>query len=146
LPTDDIWEPTAFPIDPSRPLYEQFAEHIRFEIARGSLRPGTRLPSVRDLATRLRANPNTVMRAYQELEREELIVTYRGQGTFVTESEHAIRDSKRRIAKAAFEQLRAVADAIGMTVEDIIQLGRADDGSGTRSAPITTDRKVNGEE
>jgi GntR family transcriptional regulator len=146
LPTDDIWEPTAFPIDPSRPLYEQFAEHIRFEIARGSLQPGTRLPSVRDLASRLRANPNTVMRAYQELEREELIVTYRGQGTFVTESEQAIRESKRRIARAAFEQLRAVADAIGMTVEEIIQLGNADEVSGVESAPITTDRKTTGEE
>jgi GntR family transcriptional regulator len=133
LPTDEIWEPTAFPIDPSRPLYEQFAEHIWFEIARGRLRPGTRLPSVRDMATRLRANPNTVMRAYQELEREQLIVTYRGQGTFVTDSEHAIRESKRRIAKAALEKLRAVADAIGLTVQEIIELGSSDQENSSQS-------------
>jgi GntR family transcriptional regulator len=125
LASEETWEPAEFSIDPARPLYEQFAEHIRFEIAKGNLKPRTRLPSVRDLAAKFRANPNTVMRAYQELERERLIITYRGQGTFVTDDEDAIFESKRHIAIAAYQQLCIVAEAIGVSVEQLIQLAKA---------------------
>jgi GntR family transcriptional regulator len=120
--SEQPWDPPSFQIDPSRPLYEQFAEQIKAEIARGSLSPGRRLPSVRDLAAKLRVNPNTVMRTYQELEREKLIVTFRGQGTFVTDSDDVILHSKRAIAKAAYAQLQQVAESIGLTVEQLLVL------------------------
>lgn len=119
---DSFWNPQHFQIDPSRPLYEQFVEQIRSDIARGLLAPGTRLPSVRDLATTIRVNPTTVMRTYQELDREKLIVTYRGQGTFVTNNNDVIAESKRTIAIAAVRKLQEVADSIGLTIQEMIAL------------------------
>ncbi len=122
LPPFWIWSPQDFQIDPSRPLYEQFVEQIRAKIAMGKLEPGARLPSVRDTAASLRVNPTTVMKAYQELERLSLIVTFRGQGTFVTRDTDAIRSSRKRIAKEAFRQLEETAASIGLTVKELIEL------------------------
>ena len=126
---DVRWDPTHFKIDPSRPLYEQFAEYLRSDIARGQLLPGARLPSVRELAIVLRANPNTVMRTYQQLERERLVVTYRGQGTFVTDSPEVISESKRTLAQAALARLKAVADSLGLSVDELIHLARTPNSS-----------------
>ncbi|MBX6394480.1 MAG: GntR family transcriptional regulator [Alicyclobacillaceae bacterium] len=65
------------------PLYQQLVDQVREGVARGWLQPGDRLPSVRELAVQLALNHNTVAKAYQELEREGLIETLRGRGTFV---------------------------------------------------------------
>ncbi|ADG05147.1 GntR family transcriptional regulator [Kyrpidia tusciae] len=72
-------------IDPRSevPLYQQIVDQVREAVARRWLEPGTRLPSVRELAVQLALNHNTVAKAYQELEREGLIETLRGRGTFV---------------------------------------------------------------
>ncbi len=113
-----------FRLDPSRPLYEQFVEQIRAMIAKGELEPGTRLPSVRETAASLRVNPTTVMKTYQELERLSLIVTYRGQGTFVTEEEGAIRRSRKQLAEAAVRQMEETAKSIGLTLEQLWALAR----------------------
>lgn len=129
---DLIWNPQHFHIDPSRPLYEQFVEQIRSDIARGILAPGTRLPSVRDLATTMRVNPTTVMRAYQELDREKLIVTHRGLGTFVTNNDEVIQASKRTIAIAAVRNLQEVADSIGLSIQEMIALSETSETSETK--------------
>ena len=68
----------------SRPLYIQIMDEVRRSIAIGSLAVDDPLPSVRQLATSLRVNPNTVAQAYRELEREGRVYTRRGQGTFVS--------------------------------------------------------------
>ncbi|MBE1444978.1 GntR family transcriptional regulator [Paenibacillus sp. OAS669] len=121
---DDFrWKPDQLRIDPSRPLYEQFVEQLRADIARGELAPGARLPSVRELAAGIRVNPTTVMKTYQELEREQLIVTYRGQGTFVTKDEAIIQQSKETLAAQAVRKLREVAESLNMTVEELLLLG-----------------------
>jgi GntR family transcriptional regulator len=65
------------------PLYQQLARQIREAIARGEVRPDEGLPSVRQLSQRLVINPNTVARAYGELEREGLLVSQPGRGVFV---------------------------------------------------------------
>lgn len=65
------------------PIYAQIVEQIKSQIAAGQLTPGDQLPTIRQLATDLRINFNTVVRAYLELEREGLISTQRGRGTFV---------------------------------------------------------------
>ncbi len=65
------------------PIYAQIIEQIKAQIAAGQLVPGDQLPTIRQLATDLRINFNTVARAYVELEREKLISTQRGRGTFV---------------------------------------------------------------
>lgn len=128
---DDFrWKPDQLRIDPSRPLYEQFVEQLRADIARGVLAPGTRLLSVRELAAAIRVNPTTVMKTYQELERELLIVTYRGQGTFVTKDEAVIQRSKQTLAVHAVQKLREVAESLDMTVEELLQLGGYEGGAG----------------
>lgn len=74
-----------FPIDPrdTRPIYEQIIDNIKEQVIKGSLKPGDQLPSVRQLAAMLTVNANTVMKAYSELEREEVIETIRGKGAFI---------------------------------------------------------------
>ena len=67
------------------PIYEQIIDSIKELVVKGVLIPGERLPSVRDMAKEMTLNPNTVQKAYQELERQGIISTLRGKGTFVSE-------------------------------------------------------------
>ena len=89
------------PIDPASfiPLYEQVKSGLRREIALGFLKPGSPLPSIRDLAATLLINPNTVARAYGELERDGLILTRKGRGCFVSEDPTVLpgKDQARRL-------------------------------------------------
>jgi len=124
MPPGRNWTTEDFRLDPSRPLYEQFTEQIRAMIAKGELAPGERLPSVREMASGLRVNPTTAMKTYQELERMNLIVTYRGQGTFVTREEEAIRRSRRQLAQEAVRQLTETARSLGLTPEQLWELAR----------------------
>lgn len=73
------------PLDPHShvPIYEQIIEHIHGSVAAGVYRPGESLPSIRALALELLVNPNTVQRAYQELERQGLVYMRKGLGVFV---------------------------------------------------------------
>ncbi|WP_232796763.1 MULTISPECIES: GntR family transcriptional regulator [Kyrpidia] len=123
---DVALEILKFPVDPSRPLYEQFVERIRAAIARGDLEPGARLPSVRELAAAIRVNPTTIQRTYQELERERLIVSFRGQGTFVTRDAGAVEASRRALAREAVVRLRETAQSLGLTVQQLIDLAHAE--------------------
>jgi GntR family transcriptional regulator len=74
-----------FALDPKSgvPIYRQIQDQIRFGIASGRLRPGEQLPTVRALAVELKVNPNTVIKAYTELERQGVLTTEQGSGTFV---------------------------------------------------------------
>ena len=67
----------------ARPIYTQIVENFRAQITAGILQPGDKLPSVRELATRLSINPNTIQRAYRELEQQGIIQTLPGKGCFV---------------------------------------------------------------
>ncbi|WAH38447.1 GntR family transcriptional regulator [Alicyclobacillus dauci] len=122
MASNETWKPPEIHPDPTRPLYEQFADVIRTEIASGRLRPGVRMPSVRDLAGTWRVNPNTVMRTYRDLEQIGFLMTQRGQGTFVVRDERVIEDSKLAIAKRAWQQFQEVAQSLGMTVHELIDL------------------------
>ncbi|ATY86449.1 GntR family transcriptional regulator [Kyrpidia spormannii] len=126
MEVDVALEILKFPVDPSRPLYEQFVERIRAAIARGDLEPGARLPSVRELAAAIRVNPTTIQRTYQELERERLIVSFRGQGTFVTRDAGAVEASRRALAREAVVRLRETAQSLGLTVQQLIDLAHAE--------------------
>jgi GntR family transcriptional regulator len=104
-----------FHIDPSSgtPIYRQIMDQIRQGVASGVLRPGDRLPSVRELAVELAVNPNTIAKAYQELEREGTIETPRGRGTFV-----AGQDRRLPIE----ERLRQFEEAVGRLVAEAYRL------------------------
>jgi len=75
----------SFTLDPKSgvPIYRQIQDQIRYGIASGRLRPGEQLPTVRALAVDLAVNPNTVIKAYSELERQGVLTTEQGTGTFV---------------------------------------------------------------
>ncbi|WP_280768697.1 GntR family transcriptional regulator [Salipaludibacillus daqingensis] len=76
-----------FQINPKNntPLYEQLIHQVKEMYAKGLLKPNEKLPSVRELSSQMVINPNTVSKAYQELERQGVITTVRGKGTFVSE-------------------------------------------------------------
>ena len=81
-----------------QPIYAQLISRIKQGIVSGDLPPGSRLPSVRDLATEAGVNPNTMQRALQELEREGMVYSQRTAGRFVTEDVHLIEGAKRAFA------------------------------------------------
>jgi GntR family transcriptional regulator len=111
-------------IDARSPLsiWEQIVFHTKENIAKGILSKGEKLPSVRDLATTLVINPNTVSRAYQELERQGIIETIRGKGTFVSE-EYSPAPSAETIDKLKIRLHTLLADSTieGIKEETIFQ-------------------------
>ena len=106
------------PVDPNShvPIYEQIVEHIRGSVAAGVYRPGESLPSIRSLALELVVTPNTVQRAYQELERDGLAYTRKGLGVFVTENGDASALSKSETAlRSALDGAIQTARSAGLT-------------------------------
>lgn len=121
-----------FGLDPSRPIYLQIIERIKEALARGVLRPGDQIPSQRELAQMIRVNPNTVQRAYREMEYLGLVESARGTGTFITLDPHRIQLLREEMAQQAVEQcLRTLRD-LGLTDEEILRRVRAALGDGQR--------------
>ncbi len=85
----------------SVPVFRQIADGIRSAVAAGVYRPGDLIPSIRTQAMNLLVNPNTVQRAYEELEREGIIYRRQGLGTFVSERGHDRTRAARRVAARA---------------------------------------------
>ncbi|TCZ75094.1 GntR family transcriptional regulator [Paenibacillus albiflavus] len=112
----------TFQLDYSKPLYEQIINQFRIDIAQGHIQLGTRMLSVRDLAKGLKVNPNTVMRAYQELERDNLFETRRGHGTFVTSSQQKVEELQHYLATQAVDSFITSIKSIGITKESAITL------------------------
>ena len=84
-------------IDPSSglPIYLQIINQIKYSIAMEAIKSEDQLPSVRELASQLRVNPNTVAKAYTELEREGIVFTKRGEGTFVSDAGVSISEEEK---------------------------------------------------
>src|ERR1700760_216688 len=116
-------EPARFAIDlhSGVPVYRQLVDQVRSGMAAGSLNAGDQLPTVRQLAVDLAINPNTVMRAYRELELGGLLETHQGTGTFIAnkklQKNSAERD--RQLSQMAGE-FAARAGAAGFPLEDLI--------------------------
>ena len=110
-----------FQIDFSQPLYEQILDQVRSSIAKGEIGLGDKMPSVRELAQELRMNPNTVMRAYQELERDGLTEKRRGQGTYVTSSPEHVKKFRTELAAQYIEAFMSQMESLGLTWDDIEQ-------------------------
>ena len=105
------------------PIYRQLIDQVRRAVARGGLRPGQRLPSVRQLSRELVVNPNTVARAYTELEREGTLVTQQGRGAFVAEPRTDLTKKARR--KQLGEQLDLLfveAVHLGFTSDELLTM------------------------
>ena len=108
--------------DPTRPIYLQIMEGIKTGAVRGEYRPGEQLPSVRELAGSLRVNPNTLSRAYGELEREGFITTRRGEGSFVTGDTGRIEAERRALAEAARDRFVDEMRALNMDAAQVAAL------------------------
>jgi GntR family transcriptional regulator len=109
-------------IDPKShvPIYLQIAEGVRAAIAAGVYRPGESLPSLRTMAIDLQVNPNTVQRAYDDLEREGLIYSRRGVGLFVAKrGTRSAQNQAHGKVREAFRKGIQAAQAAGMTPERI---------------------------
>ena len=104
------------------PFYRQIIEQVKFAIARGDLQPGDRLPTVRQLAVDLSVNPNTVVRAYRELEIEGVIDTQQGSGTFVSDRRPDIdRLERQRMLDQILTDLLARAASYGFTLDEVLE-------------------------
>lgn len=86
-------------LDSDRPIFIQILERIRIDIISGRYQPGEKLPSVRELAAEAAVNPNTMQRAFAELERTGLVYSKRTSGRFITEDQEMIETLKADIAK-----------------------------------------------
>lgn len=108
--------------DNNMPIYTQLVDKIKLAIVSGEYTRGQRLAAVRDLASEAGVNPNTMQRAFQELERLGLVYTQRSNGRFVTEDEDVIETTKKALAEASIRSFMDSMQRIGYTREDIIRL------------------------
>lgn len=107
----------------SIPIYEQIIVRIKELIIKGLLSPGDKLPSVRELSSIITVNPNTVSKAYKELEREKVIETLRGKGTFVSLNYMPqIQEDKVNMLKDDLKRLVLEAKYMGLSKEDIVSI------------------------
>jgi GntR family transcriptional regulator len=107
------------------PIFQQIAEGIRSAVAAGIFRPGEMIPSVRTQALALLVNPNTVQRAYEQLEREGLVISKKGVGMVVSEqSRAAAQNGVGQSLRSAFAQTISVARAAGLARTAVDRLYR----------------------
>ena len=115
-------------IDPRShvPIYLQIVESLRSAIAAGVFRPRESLPSLRALALETKVNPNTVQRAYDELEREGIVYSQRGKGLFVTEEgRSAAQDHARRTVRHKFLDVLHAASGAGIGIGEVCKIFEA---------------------
>lgn len=115
-----------FDVDPRSdvPIYQQLVDGVKEAVARGILAPGDKLPSVRDLAGRIAINPNTIAKAYQEMEREGIIETLRGRGTFVAEvrTRGIDREEKMGRMREMLEKMLVEAYYLQMEEDEVLAM------------------------
>ena len=113
-----------YSIDPRSgvPFYRQIIERVKFGIARGRLSPGDQLPTVRQLAADLSVNPNTVIRAYREMELGGVLDTQQGSGTYVANHRPQIDEmEKSRKLDQFLTEFLARAHGYGLTLDDVLE-------------------------
>lgn len=104
------------------PVYRQIVDQVRGAIAAGSLSSGDQLPTVRQMAVDLEINPNTVVRAYRELEYGGLLETHQGTGTFISDQKipRAGDERHRQLGQIVSDAI-ARAGAAGFTIQDVLE-------------------------
>jgi len=105
-----------------RPIYPQLIEQIQLKIFSGEYPPGSRLPSVRDMAQEAAVNPNTMQRALAKLEEDGLIVTHRTSGRTVTEDARMIEKAKAKLAKQHILEFLEKMRLMGFEQQEILNI------------------------
>ena len=111
--------------DEGLPIYRQIVNQVKYLVASGLLQPGEELPPIRTLALQLKVTPNTIVKAYDELEGSGVVHKRRGSGTFVSEGRQqlALRE-RRRLIEQRIDALLAEAHHLNFTDEDILRMIR----------------------
>lgn len=112
-------------VDPADavPIYDQVVRQIKFTVAQGAIKPGNRVPSVRELARELAINPNTVARAYQQLQADGVLETVRGLGMEVSAGAvEPCRKERRQLVRARLRQTLAEARRSGLKDSELREL------------------------
>lgn len=107
------------------PIYTQLVYQIKFAIVSGEMTPGSKMSSVRELASDAAVNPNTVQRALQQLEREGLVYTQRGDGRYITEDVAVIAQAKKLLANEHISQYIDAMKKLGYELSEMIELLRS---------------------
>ena len=105
-----------------RHIYIQIVEQLQIDILSGIYKQGEKLPSVRDLAKEYQVNPNTMQRAFNELEASGLVYTERGNGRFVSGENEKILITKEQIAQERIDEFMNYMFSLDLTVEEIIKM------------------------
>lgn len=111
-----------FEFNNKEPIYLQIVELVKKNIAIGDLTPGEKLPSVREMSKDLGVNPNTLQRAYGELERLGITYTKRGMGSFISEGGNSIKDFKFYMGKDLAKKFMSDMASIGIDKEEAIKI------------------------
>lgn len=111
-----------FHFDNDRPIYIQLVEQLEIMIMSGKLPPASKLPPVRELATKARVNPNTIQRALAELERKSLIYTERTNGKFVSKNLARLVESREAHIKNRIAEFVAEMHALGLNERELIRI------------------------
>jgi len=106
--------------DDRMPIYLQIMDLIKKDIVTYKLKCGDKLPSVREMSTNLKVNPNTLQRSYQELERLEIVYTQRGMGTFVSDDITMVNTLKMEMAQKIIDSFISQMESLGFSENEII--------------------------
>ena len=106
----------------SIPIYLQIIEEFKRQIATGILKPGDKVPSQRDLATKLKVNANTVQRAYREMELLGLVETLRGQGTFICQTQEIVEETRTEMLTNLVDDFVKAMEALGLGEQAILEI------------------------
>lgn len=106
--------------DENKPIYQQLMNRISGEIVRGERKTGGKLSSVRDYALEVGVNVNTIQRVYRELERQDIVKTKRGQGTFVTENQELLAALREKMKGEVVRHFIKDMKEMGYCVEEMI--------------------------
>jgi GntR family transcriptional regulator len=107
------------------PIYRQIVNQVKYLVASGLLLPGEELPPIRTLALQLKVTPNTIVKAYDELEISGVVHKRRGSGTFVSEVRQQLAPrERRRIVEQRIDALLAEAYQLNFTADDILRMVR----------------------
>ena len=106
------------------PIYRQIVNQVKYLVASGLLKPGEEVPPIRTLALRLKVTPNTIVKAYHELEIAGVVSKRQGSGTFISEvrpQQVALRE-RRRVIEQRIDALLAEAHQLNFTADDILRM------------------------
>ncbi len=118
----------------SQPIYKQIIDDFKKKLIRGELKEGDKIPSQREYAEQVRVNPNTVQRAYREMESMNMVETLRGQGTFISISADRLEEIKMEMAVNLVDHFISEMESLGYSQKDMFRILKQEQSAGKESA------------